>query len=414
MNVHFFFLGFGNGITMVSSITAVMQYYHHKNTGTSLGQLDSGQSLFPLIFIFLYNTFFAGGHYEDPINQDLGGFLLLIAVCFAVFNLCGVLFYFPPDDSGRSNQSEDWCILEDDVSLSQDRFYISNISYSGGQGSPNSYTGGMASPSSNGLAELKEDSPVLGTVSPKLKIYHSDSSESSDPGTHKLQVDSPPSLCQLLSYARFWCIALGVMMNSGLVTMHINNLTTYLAAFNLDEYAAIIPYINPIFSFLCKNIIGFVSDRLEQWVAKPWWLIAAYIAFAIVSVLAIFYLNTIAFVTIFYITVDASGSLCAVISKNLLITYFGIHAFPVGFGFAQGMTALTVILFQYVFGVMYDTQIVDDNTTSCYGLHCFTNSLLMSAVVCVAALLLALYLLADYYSCHSTCCPRKKQEQNHE
>ena len=389
---------------MVSSISAVMQYYHHKNTGTSLGQLDSGQSLFPLIFIFLYNQFFADGHYEDPINQNLGGFLLLIAVCFAIFNLCGIFFYFPLEDSGRAIQSDDWCVLGDDISLSQDKFYISN----------DFYMRDKELPSPNGLVELKEDSPVLGTVSPKLKIYHSESSDTSDGGTQNIQMDSTPNLCKLLSYGRFWCIGLGSMMISGLVTMHINNLTTYLAAFNLDEYAAVIPYINPIFGFLCKNIIGFVSDRLEKWVAKPWWLIGVYVAFAAISVLAIFYLNTIAFITIFYITIDASGSICAVITQNLLITYFGIDAFPVGFGFTRGMTALTVIIFQYVFGVMYDTQITDDSTTSCYGLHCFTNSLVMSALVCIAALLLSLYLLFDYYSC--ACCPTKKHvslEQSH-
>ncbi len=386
-------------MTLVSSSTAVMTHYHQGNTGTSLGWLGSSQSLFPLLFIFLYNMFFVNGHYEDPIHQNLGGFLILIATCFGVLNLGGIFLYFTPqDDSSQEEHKENKSsVVDKNVSLSEGEHSIHSKGYADLEKLP--LTNGLID--NNGLYR---DSPEIG-IKAKLSIYHSQSStESSSSGKAKPDHGDKMNLCQLFTHISFWCISLSFMTIAGITTMHINNLTTYLAAFGLDDYAASIPYINPALGCIYRPAIGYIGDRLEHYIPKPWYLIAATLCLSVFSLLAIFYLGDVTFVIIFYIIVDAAISTCVVFTPDLLITNFGITNFPTTYGFCIGLQAGALVLFQYLFGLTYDAQVLDDNTMSCYGLHCFTTSLIMSTAVSLVALLLCTYLMKDYYSSPLKCC----------
>ena len=397
-------LGFGSGVTFISSSSAVMAHYHKHKTGTSLGWLSSAQSLFPLLFIFLYNQFFVNGHYEDPVNQDLGGFLILIATCFGVLNLCGIFLYFTPQETGDSDLTGIINYAFDDE-LSEATLSIHSESYTDNEKLPLSNT----PKNSNGR---KWDSQEY-TVNEKLSIYRSNSSsESSNNGTFQLNYGTKMNLCQLFLHIRFWCISLSFMIITGITEMHINNLTTYLAAFSLDEYAGTIPYINPVAGFIYKPIAGIVGDKLEHYIPKPWYIVGASLFLSIFSILAIFSLDKVTFIVVFYIIVDTATSTYQVFTPNLIIANFGIENFSTIYGFCIALQALALVLLQFLFGLTYDAQVTDKNTTSCYGLHCFTSSLIMSTMVSIVSLLLCCYLFKDYYSSPLKCCMcRRKKHQ---
>ncbi len=403
------FTGFGSGVTLITSSSAVMAHYHHHNTGTSLGWLGSANSLLPLSFIFIYNQFFINGHYEDPINQDLGGFLVLIATSFGVLNLCGLFLYFPPQVNTKNNSDsgyKDFANYEFDENgeLSEEKLPIWS----------NAYTDDEKLSLTNGLIDSnkgKGDCQEFGTDA-KLNIYHSNTSpESSSNELPKVNYCTKFDLCQLFLRGNFWCISLSFMIMTGITEMHVNNLTTYLAAFGLDAYAATIPYINPVIGFIYKPIAGMLSDKLEHYIPKPWYLIGASFSLSILSILAIFYLDKVGFVVSFYVIVDTIISTYQVLTPDLIIANFGIASFPTTYGFCVALQGFSLLLFQFLFGLTYDSQVLDDNTTSCYGLECFTNSLVMSTVVCVVSVLLCIYLLKDFYSFLKCCMCREKKHQ---
>ena len=212
--------GLGGGVTFISSSSAVMSHYHKHNTATSLGFLTSGQSVFLLLFISIYNHFFVNGHYEDPVNQDLGGFLVLMATCFGVLNLGGIFLYFPPqennyiDHEGIINYAfeEEKPLPEEKVSLhktmhiDQEKLGLTN--------------GTLHS------SQLKKDRHQS-IADEKLSIYHSSSTETSRNAiveSLELIDTTKLSLCQLFTHAQFWCICLGFMIITGITEMHVTGL----------------------------------------------------------------------------------------------------------------------------------------------------------------------------------------------
>ncbi len=269
----------------------------------------------------------------------------MLGISFAIINTCGVLLYFPYE--GKAEKSE-----ED---------------------------------SKNG--DLKE--PILKEkkVQPEDNKYAKDNEfesltkrvEDDMNSMDKLLVPRSSKTIEVCKTREYHCLCWIYVIVSGIVAMYVNNLTTILASFGLEEYAEWLPYIKPMIGMILKVILGLVSDKLP--ISKPWYLIIACGIMISLTFLSIFFLDNLFFIMFTLFFIAFVNDIFLVISPYILISYFGMKHYPTAYGFMYGMVAISTLIFQFLFGIIYDSQIMDPTSMDCFGIHCYQYIFIMATVI---------------------------------
>ena len=348
-----------------------MAHYARKHTGTMLGHLTAAQSITPLLLILIYNNFFTHGHYDDPINQDVGGYLFLLALLFGVFNLLGIFFYFPPEEEEEGeNGSEKPLVLESEEKCSKfgPEFYIQTCV--------------MDPPNKKVLSTTKGKKPVFILIDNYFFIE-------TKPGYDLLTVKD------LLSSLIYHCVLWPCVFLMAIYALFSNNVTIILTSFGLEQYSAVIPLLSPAYAIVGKVALGLLADKAEKYINKAWYVIIASLLSTLGAILCMFFLEHISYITIALFLFETGTCAVQVISTYTVIQYFGMKNFPVAFGFMFGIYPLILLVFQTTFGVLYDNEIEDPSSTECYGLHCYTYTFIMIAFFGFFSFLMSLYILFD-------------------
>lgn len=312
---------------MASMITNINNF-HPKHRGKVIGILDASFSGGPALFALLYGTVFAKGHTKDEQNQDLKGFYLVSAIAFAATGIVGIIFLknfpFETPDYDVTTIITDSSFTADSESVSKSQ---------------------------------ADDSETIPDVTG----------------------------LQLLKRTDFHFIFWAYIFCAGLQLMFQNNIGVYLKSYHLEKYTTTFTTLNPIAGVLCKFLIGFISDLIVHKVPRITLLLCMNILQTVILTLCIFFSDNFPVLVITLIGIGFSnGALwCltpAMVSESFGLKYFGRNWGSIIFGNAFGGWGI-----QYVFGVIYDNSITLKHTTDCFGLHCFTWSFTMAAVLSLCA-----------------------------
>ncbi len=295
--------------------------------------------------------------------------MLLLAVLFGIFNLCGIFLYFPPEEDEGEDGSEKHLVPEKEEKCSKfgPEFYIQTCAMDPPNKKVTSNTG---------------KKPVFILIDNYFFVE-------AKPGYDLMTVTD------LLSSFAYHCILWPMVILMAVYAVFSNNIVIVLTSFGLEQYSAVIPLISPAYAIVGKVLLGLLADKTEKYIAKAWYIIIASILVISAAILCEFFLAHVSYITIALILFETGACTVQVVSSYLVIQYFGMRNFPVAFGFMFGIYPLFLLVCQTAFGIFYDNEIEDKSLSECYGLHCYTYIFMMEAFFSLFSLVMSLYILVD-------------------
>ena len=309
--------GFGAIFMYMASLTTNMNNFKPKHRGKVVGILDASFSAGPALIALLYGVLFTNGHVNDEENQNLKGFYLMSAIAFGTIGVLGI------------------------VLLKSNPFEIEDITF-------------QRMPEVSGTDREEHDLPE----------------RAGDVTGFKLIKDVN---FQFLFWAYIFC--------AGLQLTYQTNITAYLKSYDLEGYSTLFTTLNPVFQVLSKFIAGFLSDALVKKVPRIAVLFAFNIFQTIVLTICIFYSNHLSVLVVSLIGLGMPNGALWCLTPTMLSEFYGMKYFGRNWGTIMFGNAFGGLLFQRIYGWIYDNSIGYTGQTVCYGLHCFTWSFTMMTVL---------------------------------
>ncbi|XP_060579682.1 uncharacterized protein LOC132736522 [Ruditapes philippinarum] len=178
---------------------------------------------------------------------------------------------------------------------------------------------------------------------------------------------------QFLFWAYIFC--------AGLQLTYQTNITAYLKSYDLEGYSTLFTTLNPVFQVVSKFLAGFLSDAIVHKVPRIVVLFAFNIFQTIVLIICIFYSNNLSVLVISLIGLGMPNGALWCLTPTMLSEFYGMKYFGRNWGTIMFGNAFGGLLFQRIYGWIYDNSIEYTGQTVCYGLHCFTWSFTMMAVL---------------------------------
>ncbi|XP_045162684.2 uncharacterized protein LOC123527366 [Mercenaria mercenaria] len=317
--IYFFVAGFGAIFLYMASLTTNMNNFHPKHRGKVVGLLDGSFSAGPALISLIYGVLFTNGHVTDEQNQNLKGFYLMSAIAFGTIGILGVIL------------------------LKDNPFEIEEISF-------------------QRMPETTNDK--------EENQKHDD-----------LQREGDVTGFQLLKKYNFHFLFWSYIFCAGLQLTYQTNITAYLKSYDLEQYSTLFTTLNPVFGIISKFIAGFLSDAIVHKVPRIAVLFVFNIFQTIVMVICIFYSNHLSVLVLSLIGIGMPNGALWCLTPTMLSEFYGMKYFGRNWGTIMFGNAFGGLLFQRVYGWIYDSSIPYTGQTVCYGLHCFTWSFAMMAVL---------------------------------
>ena len=207
---------------------------------------------------------------------------------------------------------------------------------------------------------------------------------------------------KLLKQVNFHFLFWPYLFCAGLQLTFQTNITAYLKSYDLEQYSTFFTTMNPISGVVSKFIAGFISDKLLAKVPRIAILFAWNIFQTIVLFLCIFFSNNLAFFVIANLAIGMPNGALWCLTPTMLSEFYGMKYFGRNWGTIMFGNAFGGLLFQRVFGWIYDSSIPYTGQTNCYGLHCFTWSFVMMAVLSACSCLLNVGILESELRLYKT------------
>ena len=330
------FTGFGSIFTYMAALTTGIANFDAKYRGTVIGLLDAFFSAGPAIMAAIYGGCYVNGHVTDEENQNLGGFLLLSATLFAIVNALGIAF------------------------LATYPAHVTETSATGN--------------TENGVPYLGEDDSV--PIIPENVICAKGEISRDLTGF---------ALCknidfQFLTWVMVFCAGLQLMFQA--------NITTYLKSFNLERFSTVFTIIVPMSQTIFKLTNGALSDIIIDRVPRALLLLITNVLQTLILAVCIFFADQFTVLLISTLVIGMANGTLYCLTPTILSEFFGTKYFARNWGWILLSNGIGGLLFQQVYGALYDVSITKEGATDCYGLRCFTWSFVMAAVVSFCAVVL--------------------------
>ncbi|XP_064613378.1 uncharacterized protein LOC135477152 [Liolophura sinensis] len=317
MAVYFLVFGFGAIFTYMSSLMTNMQNFHPRYRGSVVGILDAFFSAGPALFALIYGECFVNGHiHGDEENQDLKGFYLMSAICFAVVNALGVIFLTKYPYEGMESQQ---LVINEEL-------VKGNIDES--------------------REATKPEVNITGLKLLKNFDFH------------------------FLLWAFIFCASLQLMFQ--------NNITTYLKSFNLEQYSTLFTVLVPVSATTSKVFVGFMSDALIHRFPRAVLLLAFTVFQTVILAVCVFKANNFTVLVIATFGVGFPNGATWCLTPTMTSEFFGIKYFGRNWGWIMLGNAVGGLIVQKIFGAIYDSNIQEIGETDCFGQACFTWSFVVA------------------------------------
>ena len=188
---------------------------------------------------------------------------------------------------------------------------------------------------------------------------------------------------EIMKLLDFWLLMISFIIGSSLTKLLISNFGTYLRSFQLEDHLHIIMTSGPWLLLAVKICVGLTSDLLADRVPR----IAFFLIMAIINVPIYFAFifrgdNVVLMYTVAYGAFISNG-IYFLLGPVLIAEYFGVKYFGINYGAAYLADGLLTLLLQFILGLLYDVNVSDVATHTCYGLHCYYVS---SGILCALSI----------------------------
>ena len=343
-----------SGTNFIAATTATLRNFSGKVRGSVNGVLQVTGSVGPLLINLIYDNLFYKRYMNGNIS-DTRGFFLTIGILCGVCNILGVMFYF---DCSSALDADARILAAENTS--KDHNEIMDDGANGHQTSLEQ------------SSKLDENNPLVGL---------SGNGVTTDQSAWKSLVDT-------LRSGYFYIFLITSFVFQGIQEMNANNIATYTQSLGLDKYTVMMPYVNNVLGIVLKPSIGWCSDLFHPTFPRAAFLPLAAASSALMSIVSIFCLDTLPGILYNQLQSDFAHVVAACILPVLLVDEFGITKLPQNLGFMQCGIGVGALVFQSVFGAVYDSNAHEDK--ECFGLICFRNAFIFCTFASVFVLILCM------------------------
>ena len=191
---------------------------------------------------------------------------------------------------------------------------------------------------------------------------------------------------KMIKMLDFWLFGVTFVLGCSVGTVVSGNIGTYLRSFRQEEQLHKIMTIAPWCYLTVKIIVGFISDLLIDKIPRVWFWVFFSISRVVVFSIFVFYAEEIIMMHIVAYFSFALMGVIFITGPVLAAESFGLQYFAVSFGSILLIQGFFMLLIQFIFGLLYDMNVTDEATHTCYGMQCF---FVTSCLLCVLSIITA-------------------------
>ena len=350
-----------------------------------VGLLDTMFGCSPAVFAILYASVFSGGHFEDPENQNVAGFMLMFAVLYGVTNLLCVfaLREVPPDENVSYTEMRDKANVKT-RSLGPEYKSITLLS---------DESLSSCSNDANSTDEFdvmdSNDSNLNEQIGPRTIDMENDASGSKWMAIHNFIVQALKRVLSTDFQLLFWTF----IINVATASMIYNNITVVLKSTNIVEHQTVFTVIIGAVGVPTRLIISVLSDWFKPTVPRSITLVLASAINLFCHVMCSLYSDSYEVLLTVTILIGIVLGIMWMMGPTITSEMFDLEHFGFNWGVFLFGHSMLVFAVQWIFGSVFDSHSIP-GTHDCSGNECFRGSFIVSSCMIAVSLVTSIILFA--------------------
>ena len=203
----------------------------------------------------------------------------------------------------------------------------------------------------------------------------------------------------------FHCVFWGFMLGNSSAVIYLGNVATIAVSLNLSEYIDTALITAPIAGLLVTVTCGCLSDRTRLVFPRAMYAVIGCLSNAIMFAISAVYGTKVAVFFTTVVVIFGTNGIFYCISSPIIGERFGMVHFKRNWGLISMCGSAFALVTTAVFGLLYESNIENEETTACIGLDCLQGVFIVGAVLSLAAAGCYLVLARRFIA---RCCRRRE------
>ena len=188
---------------------------------------------------------------------------------------------------------------------------------------------------------------------------------------------------EALKLLDFWLLMITFFVGSSCDKAFLTNTGMYLRSFRQEHHLHILMTAAPWCYLVTKVSVGIISDYYKKRIPRIVFLIVLVIIKIPLFFAFIFCGDNIIVMYVMTFILFISLGTFFLIPPILIAEYFGAKHYGLNYGTALLADGCLLLLLQFIIGLLYDMNVGEVATNTCYGLQCYYVS---SGILCVLSI----------------------------
>ena len=366
-------IGFGASFIYMSAVLANVKNFLPEHRGKVVGLLDTMYGLGPAVYAILYSSFFAGGHYSDPENQNLTGFILMYGVSNGVSNiLCVfVLREVPPEKDECYTEIND---ADDGKSTNSTSSYLS-------------ITDSSHCACVSGFDVVKSTSVKSSKIGQMPSTFMKSFLATKWIIFYQLIIQYIKVLLSIDYQILFWTFII-IASTSGMV---YNNIGVVLKSYHLSKHQTLFTVVISAVGLPARFVVSVLSDWFKSTVPRSINLVLASLLNLVCHIVCLIYADSFPVLISVTILTGIVTGMIWVIAPTIVSEMFDLEHFGLNYGVCLFGYSMLLTFLQWVFGAVFDSHSTP-GTIDCTGNICTRDTMIVSSCLDMVALVTSIVL----------------------
>ena len=169
----------------------------------------------------------------------------------------------------------------------------------------------------------------------------------------------------------FWLLIVTFIVGCSIDKVILFNTGTYLGSFKVEHHLHTLVAVASWFLTISKIIVGLMSDLCIDRIPRVVYMVVITLSSVPMYFAFLVFADSIVFLYIITFFSYISLGVLFVMGPVLIAEYFGVRHFAINYGSVLLVEGCFILLLQFVLGIIYDRNVTDVTTHTCYGLHCY-------------------------------------------
>ena len=177
---------------------------------------------------------------------------------------------------------------------------------------------------------------------------------------------------EIIKVLDFWILMETFVFGCAVAYVVVTNTGTYLRSLGEEQHLYKLTTSAPWLFLTTKIFVGIVPDMCIEKIPRIAFCIGISLINVPVYLMFVFYADRVE--AMYFVTYFSFSSLGVfyVTGPVLVAEYFGVKQFAINYGSMLLVQGCVTLLLQFIFGMLYDINITNVSTQTCYGIHCLS------------------------------------------